>query len=111
MSNTSIVKAQEEVQSLRTRLSNLRGRIEDQGTKVQSMAVKGATAFALGSYVRRQAAANAATFSLMGMDTKLTFGLIGYGVSQFVDGRAGELIESAAEACLTVYAYERGHQT
>jgi hypothetical protein len=112
MSSAAITKREEQIQSLKSRLSSLRASVAEQGRGVQRVAVASGAALALGAWeASRQRARQGALPTVAGLNPYLTWGGGMYVAAQLVGGRAGEVMEDASIGVLAVYAHQLGGGT
>lgn len=108
MSSAALTRREEEIASLRSRLSGIRRAAENESRSLQGKAVKAVSAFAWGAYQADRQRQNQAVPTVLGLDAEIAWGVGLYAAAKLTDGRAGELMEDASESLLTIYAYKRG---
>lgn len=110
MASQALARAEDQVESLRTRLAGLRNRSERAAEALQRKLVMGATGYAIGRIEATASARNVQPFSLMGMRTDLSIAAIGYAAATFGEGRIAEIGEGVADGALSVAAYRMGRE-
>jgi len=108
MSNAAITRRDEEISTLRSRMSGIRRAAEAESRSLQGKAVQAVTAFAWGAYQAERTRQNQTVPTVLGLDAEIAWGVGLYAAAKLTDGRAGELLEDSSQALLTVYAYKRG---
>ena len=110
MPETGIVvrRANEEIEKLNTRLSGLRGKVEKQAGKIQTVAVAVAGAYMFGNFQRTAISESRSLPTIGHMDPALTWGAGLYFAGPMIGGQAGMVAESAGLGILCAYAYSRG---
>lgn len=113
MASTGIVKAQERIAQLSSRLSGARKVADEQAQRVQRLAVAGGAAYLVGAWKKDRANNTALPAdqrglpTIAGMDPLLLYSVGSYLVGPMVGGRAGEILEDSGIGLLAAYAYSK----
>ena len=106
----SLSKGELEVklENMQGRLRSVRQGLENQAKKLEHAAVSSGTAFVMGMVEGRAQVTGSQLPTVLGMDPKLVYSVVGYFGADIVGGRAGEVIQSAAVGVMNSYAYAKG---
>ena len=101
-------KALATIDSLKSRLANLRGKADDAGRDIQRKAVLAGVGFVAGKMQYDQRTSGAQPFSVMGLPTDVSLTAVAFGASMFAGGRIGEIASDAVDAGIVLIANRMG---
>jgi hypothetical protein len=112
MSSAAIERRDEQIDSLRNRLSNIRKTAELESREIMSTGAEAVTAYAYGAMERRAENRGTPLASLVdGVPTRLSYGVAAYVAGRFVGGDAGLIMQAGGKALITVHAYLAGRES
>lgn len=115
MNRPGQLKALQKIESLTSRLSNLRERFESTSARIQSTAVAGAAGYALGAmqkdYRARNNGRGEAMPTVMNLNPGLVYGVATFVAAELIGGRTAEIIHSASTGLVAVAAYQMGMES
>lgn len=112
MSSSAIEKRDEQIDSLRNRLSNLRKGADAEAKEVMATAGQLAVAYGYGAMERREeAAGRALTSPIDGVPPRVAYGVGAYIAGRMAGGDAGLILQAGGKALLTIHAYTAGRES
>lgn len=110
--SAAIEKRDEKIDSLQTRLANLRRNANEEAKEILGTSAGLAAAYGLGAMEKRAENRGAALASpIEGVDAKLVYGAGLFVAGRMAGGDAGLALQNAGRAILTIKAYLAGRES
>jgi len=98
------------LRSMEGRMSTLKEKAQSAASDIQHKGMVFASGFVLGMLEGRAEMTGRAMPSAFGIDPKLLYGGIAYGVSQYAGGDVAKVGKAAAEAIVGIWGHEMGRE-
>lgn len=110
--SAAIEKRDEKIDSLQSRLSNLRRKADEEAKEILGTAAGFGAAYAYGAMEKKAENRGAAIASpIEGVDPMLVYGAGGWLAGRMVGGDAGQALSNAGRALLVIKAYKSGRDS
>lgn len=110
--SAAIEKRDDMIDSLRSRLSNLRRAADAESRELMGLGASVGTAYAYGAMERRaESTGRPMSSPIDGVSPRLAYGGMLYVAGRFVGGDAGLALQSGGKALLMVHAYLQGRDS
>lgn len=111
MASMAIEKRDEQIDSLKSRLSNLRKSAESESREVMSAVGEAVAAYAYGSMEKKaENRGRPLSSPVDGVNPRLAYGVAAYVAGRVVGGDAGLILQAGGKALVTVHAYLSGRE-
>ena len=102
-----LTKLEEQVQSLKSRLSNLREKTTSTAARIQRVGTSAVGAYVYGKFEADAAASGQTMSTIAGIDPMLTWGVGAALASDYIGGRWGEVLGDAGVGIVSAWAYKQ----
>ncbi len=111
MSSMAIAKREEQIDSLKSRLSNLRKSAENESREIMGAVGEAVAAYAYGTMEKKaENRGQPLSSPIDGINPRLAYGALAYVAGRVVGGDAGLILQSGGKALVTVHSYLAGRE-